>query len=66
MSDDALANTIFGIFTLVVIIITALFAGLIVQSHCDDHWRDQLTNSGHAEYFLDSDNKRQWRMKEIK
>jgi len=39
---------------------------ILTQLTCDDLWRDQLTKSGHAEYFLDANNQRQWRMKEIK
>jgi len=45
---------------------TAVFASMITKQVVDSCWRDQLTKSGHAEYFLDAANQRQWRMKETK
>jgi len=54
------------IFTVIIAFMLALFVGLKTQATCDDIWRDQLAKSGHAEYFLDNNNERQWRMKEMK
>jgi hypothetical protein len=54
------------IFAIVFGFLIALFVGFRTQLTCDDIWRDRLTKSGHAEYFLDANNQRQWRMKEAK
>lgn len=33
---------------------------------CNDGWRTELVEKGHAEYYLNKDNRRQWRLIEIK
>jgi len=41
-------------------------SGLFFAGWVSASWRQEATEKGHAEYYLDKDNERQWRWKEIK
>lgn len=59
MSDDA-----FEIFVpLACACVVAGLTALFVAGCRDDHWRDRAVEAGHAEYFLDTKNQKQWRWK---
>ena len=44
----------------VVLVIAALCGGVQVTNFA---WQESLVKSNHAEYYLDENNERQWRMK---
>jgi len=51
-----------------VVIVTSLlslFAGSIIGCMLEDeHHKDEAVKQGHAEYYLDENNEKQWRWKE--
>tara|TARA_R100001244_G_C5160549_1_gene130953 strand:+ start:983 stop:1183 length:201 start_codon:yes stop_codon:yes gene_type:complete len=54
-SDDCAAVFIIGVIVL-------LFAGFMVNDTTNNAWERELMEDGYAEYHLDKDNIRQWRM----
>ena len=41
-----------------------VFGAITLWVFTCSYWRNWLVRQGHAEYYLDADNQRQWRMKE--
>jgi len=48
------------VFAIICFTPIGLVAGLAMA---DNYWRNNLVKSGHAEYYLDENNQKQWRMK---
>ena len=46
----------FGFFVSVVI------TSMVVDSLSDNHWKNRLIDAGLAEYYLDENHQRQWRL----
>lgn len=44
---------------------TTLFVGTLVAVVFNLYWKEDAVKAGHAEYYIDSNNQRQWRWKEI-
>lgn len=52
----------------VLFIIVFFFIGMLIGGGCtkqsgDNSWRDQISDHGCAEYYLDQNHERQWRWK---
>jgi len=48
------------------LILGFIFGWCITATIADKYWQNWLVDNGYAEYYLDENNNRQWRMKEKK
>lgn len=61
MSNDDFA----ALFVVIFLFGCGALAGYaMTKSSTDNWWRDELARRGHAHYYLDGNNQRQWNWKE--
>lgn len=54
------------VFSVILFIAFAITVSIVITwSRVSEAWRNEAVNTGHAEYYLDSDRDRQWRWKPV-